>query len=254
MLAALRQPLRRHAVACTAAGCLAAIVYLNALSNPFVYDDHRMVVENTGIQDLADLRAIVLLEPTRPLINFSYAVDYGVWGLNPFGFHLTNLLLHVLNVMLLFQVATRMVADRARSGLTEIAKDPVRRRPRGGAGLCRAPADVAGRRLRGRAARVAVRHVRPARAAQRPPLAARRRADVVDPDRALLGCGAGQQRSRGDVSVRPRALRPLDPPSRCRRHAPCVLAPARAAAADGRRRGSRPGGGPALRRVPRTGS
>jgi tetratricopeptide (TPR) repeat protein len=125
MPVALRQPRRRHAVACTAAGCLAAILYLNALSNPFVYDDHRMVVENTGIQDLTDLRAIVLLEPTRPLINFSYAVDYAVWGLNPFGFHLTNLLLHVLNVVLLFQVAIRMVADRRRSGLTEIAKEPV---------------------------------------------------------------------------------------------------------------------------------
>jgi protein O-mannosyl-transferase len=78
-----------------------------------------MVVENTGIHDLRDLRAIIFLEPTRPLINFSYAVDYALWGLNPFGFHLTNLLLHVLNVMLLFQVATRMVADRARPGPTD---------------------------------------------------------------------------------------------------------------------------------------
>ena len=105
--------MRRHAVACSSAALLAAILYLNALSNPFVYDDHRMVVENTGIQDLADLRAIVFLEPTRPLINFSYAVDYAIWGLNPFGFHLTNVLLHVLNVVLLFQLAVRMVHDRA---------------------------------------------------------------------------------------------------------------------------------------------
>jgi protein O-mannosyl-transferase len=122
MSSVLRQPMRRHALACSAAAAFAAILYLNALSNPFVYDDHRMVVENTGIQDLADLRAIVLLEPTRPLINFSYAVDYAVWGLNPFGFHLTNLLLHVLNVVLLFQLARRMAHDRARGQTPR--KDP----------------------------------------------------------------------------------------------------------------------------------
>lgn len=117
-----RQPMRRHALACSVTAAFAAILYLNALSNPFVYDDHRMVVENTGIQDLADLRAIVFLEPTRPLINFSYAVDYAIWGLNPFGFHLTNLFLHVLNVILLFQLALRVVRDRA--GGQALRKDP----------------------------------------------------------------------------------------------------------------------------------
>jgi protein O-mannosyl-transferase len=124
MTAALRQGMWQHALACSAAAFLAAVLYLNALSNPFVYDDHRMVVENTGITDLADLRAIILLEPTRPLINFSYAVDYAIWGLNPFGFHLTNLLLHVLNVVLVFQLARRMVEDRARSRSIATPKDP----------------------------------------------------------------------------------------------------------------------------------
>jgi tetratricopeptide (TPR) repeat protein len=35
-------------------------------------------------------------------VNISYALDTSVWGLDPFGYHLTNLLLHCLNVALLF--------------------------------------------------------------------------------------------------------------------------------------------------------
>ena len=165
-------------------------------SNPFVYDDYRMVVENTGIQDLADLRAIVLLEPTRPLINFSYAVDYAVWGLNPFGFHLTNLLLHVLNVVLLFQVASPAWSRIARDRGSGVAKEPVVVGARRGAAVRRAPDDVAGRRLRGRPPGVAVRRVLPLAL-----LVGRRWMLGGGPRGGALTvlcwmCGARQQRSR----------------------------------------------------------
>ncbi|MET0214478.1 MAG: hypothetical protein ABW292_15815, partial [Vicinamibacterales bacterium] len=58
---------------------LAALVYLNALQAPFVYDDHRTVVENTSILNLSDWRAIVLLQPLRPVLNFSFTLDYALW-------------------------------------------------------------------------------------------------------------------------------------------------------------------------------
>ena len=75
----------RRVLLCTGVCVLAASLYLNALNNPFVYDDFRVVVENTSITDLRDLKAIVILEPTRPLVNLSYAVDHAIWGLAPFG-------------------------------------------------------------------------------------------------------------------------------------------------------------------------
>ena len=95
---------------------LAALVYLNALQAPFVYDDHRTVVENTSIQHLSDWRAIVLLQPLRPVLNFSFALDYALWGLNPFGYHLTNVLLHMLNALLLFRVGALAAMDRGSGG------------------------------------------------------------------------------------------------------------------------------------------
>jgi hypothetical protein len=84
---------------------LAGTVYLNALHNPFVYDDYRTVVSNRSIDPPLELRRVLWQDATRPLVNASYAVDRALWGRQPFGFHLTSLLLHTLNVALLFILA-----------------------------------------------------------------------------------------------------------------------------------------------------
>jgi hypothetical protein len=97
--------LARPASACCAAALLAALVYLNALNNPFVYDDHHTVVDNPSIARVSDIRAVVLGAVTRPLVNVSYAVDRALWGTAPFGFHATNVALHAASVALLFCVA-----------------------------------------------------------------------------------------------------------------------------------------------------
>src|SRR4029078_3494288 len=92
---------RRGTLLCLVAALLGGLVYLNALHNPFVYDDYHTVVENASIVDLTNLRAIVLGGLSRPIVNFSYAVDRAAWGTAPAGFHATNVLLHMLNVVLL---------------------------------------------------------------------------------------------------------------------------------------------------------
>jgi Flp pilus assembly protein TadD len=107
---------RSHGVACAITGVLAGLVYLNALHNLFIYDDHHLIVENVAIQHLFDIRAIVLQEITRPMVNLSYALDRAIFGPEPFGFHVTNVVLHVLNTMLLFQLALRLLEDARRGG------------------------------------------------------------------------------------------------------------------------------------------
>jgi Flp pilus assembly protein TadD len=49
---------------------------------------------------------------TRPVVNFSYALDRAISGGSLLGYHLTNVLLHVINVLLLFQVARLTVEDQ----------------------------------------------------------------------------------------------------------------------------------------------
>jgi hypothetical protein len=101
---------RRGAAACVIAALLGALVYLNALHNPFIYDDYRTIVANGSITSLWKLRAIVVHDIARPLVNLSYAVDHQIWGEAPFGFHLTSVLLHV-PVVLFFHVAWRFTID-----------------------------------------------------------------------------------------------------------------------------------------------
>jgi len=105
----MRRPDSRTIFAGGAAAAMAISVYLTALHNPFVYDDYHTVIDNASIQSgVTNLRAIFWHDVTRPLVNFSYAVDRTLWGPAPFGFHLTSVLLHALNVVLLFWFARRM--------------------------------------------------------------------------------------------------------------------------------------------------
>jgi hypothetical protein len=86
---------------------MALLVYVNALHNPFVYDDYHTVIANTSIHSLTNLVGIVMHDVTRPLVNFTYAVDRVTWGAAPLGFHVTNVLLHALNVGLFVLLASR---------------------------------------------------------------------------------------------------------------------------------------------------
>jgi tetratricopeptide (TPR) repeat protein len=105
---------RRGTIGCLAAVALAGLVYVNALDNPFIYDDYRLVVENRAIADIREVRAIVAHDATRPLVALSYALDRKIWGPGPFGFHLTNVVLHMANVGLFAWFVWSACEDRRR--------------------------------------------------------------------------------------------------------------------------------------------
>ncbi|PSP75810.1 hypothetical protein BRC86_02965 [Halobacteriales archaeon QS_3_64_16] len=47
----------------------------------------------------------------RPVANLSYAIDFALWGLDPFGYHLTDLLLHAIASVLTFAFVRRVSKD-----------------------------------------------------------------------------------------------------------------------------------------------
>src|SRR5688572_8479190 len=99
------------------AGCAAVLgilVYLNALDNPFVYDDFPLIVENASILDASNIRSVIVRDMTRPIVSLSYALDTWLWGRRPMGYHVTNVLLHTINVVLLFFVGLLASEDRRR--------------------------------------------------------------------------------------------------------------------------------------------
>jgi protein O-mannosyl-transferase len=81
------------------------MLYASSLDNPFVYDDFRLIVENPAIQNLSGVLTVLARDITRPLVSLSYVADTAIWGTGPFGYHLTNVLLHGLNVVLAYWVA-----------------------------------------------------------------------------------------------------------------------------------------------------
>lgn len=86
---------------------LTLVVYLPALENDFVnWDDQLYVYENPLIFDLAGNLSRMITEPVagnyHPVTILTLALDYSIGGLNPFQYHLTNLLFHLLNIGLVF--------------------------------------------------------------------------------------------------------------------------------------------------------
>ena len=94
------------------------IVYGRALNAPFVFDDSESVNDNRSIVSLWPLignaqRPGPLNPPKetttsgRPLVNLSLAVNYYFGQLNPVGYHLFNLIVHVLSALLVMAIVQR---------------------------------------------------------------------------------------------------------------------------------------------------
>lgn len=87
-------------------------VYGNTLNHGFVWDDHDIIVGNPQLENLGNIPSLFLSEDRiesstgyyRPLTYASFAIDRAIWGLNPVGFNITNLLLHILAALLFYQV------------------------------------------------------------------------------------------------------------------------------------------------------
>ncbi len=91
---------------------LVALCYLNGMNAPFVYDDRVEVVGNVTIRDLSSLRSVLEYNVSRVLLILTYAWNFQSFGLDPFGYHVTNLIIHGLAV----GVGISMVARVGRLG------------------------------------------------------------------------------------------------------------------------------------------
>jgi Flp pilus assembly protein TadD len=98
------------------AAVYSGLVYANALGNPYAYDDMRTVQNNPSIENIYAVKRIVLRESMRPLVNMTYALDRAIWPWELIGHHLTSILLHVVNVLLLFHLAWLATEDMRRRG------------------------------------------------------------------------------------------------------------------------------------------
>src|SRR5580698_180726 len=100
---------RRNPIVCLLLAVVTLALYNPVNRHPFVnYDDDRYTTENPHIrQGLTEDTVVWSLTSTEqanwhPLTWISHALDVSAYRLNPVGHHLTSILLHAVNVILLF--------------------------------------------------------------------------------------------------------------------------------------------------------
>jgi len=109
---------------------VSALVYANSLQNGFVFDDIGTIVENKYITDFSknlpsffnsSYFKIAHTEGSyRPVATFTYYLLYAAFSLNPFGYHLASLILHILNVILVYFLLNRLQPTRLTSLLAAL--------------------------------------------------------------------------------------------------------------------------------------
>jgi tetratricopeptide (TPR) repeat protein len=91
---------------------LTLIAYLPATQAGFIWDDDRYVEKNLTLRGPEGL-AQIWLQPAAtpqyyPLVHSSYWLEYRIWGLNPTGYHVVNILLHCLACVLVWRVLLKL--------------------------------------------------------------------------------------------------------------------------------------------------
>ena len=108
---------------------LVFLAYFPALRGQFLWDDDANVTDNLPLRSLDGLRRIWLeLGATQqyyPITHTSFWLEYHLWGLNPLGYHVTNVCLHALNAMLLWLILRRLGVRGAWLGAAIFALHPV---------------------------------------------------------------------------------------------------------------------------------
>ena len=95
---------RTHLLPLVTIAAAAIVVYLPSLTGPFVYDDPNAITQSTLIRRLTPLHRFLTMSG-RPISDFSYALNYAMAGYDTWPYHLTGMLLHAANAMMLYGIA-----------------------------------------------------------------------------------------------------------------------------------------------------
>ncbi len=108
---------------------LVLVAYIPALRAGFIWDDDSYVTENETLRSLEGLKRI-WFEPRAtpqyyPLVHTTFWIEYHLWGLRPFGYHLINVLLHALNACLFWLILRQLHVPGAPVAALLFALHPV---------------------------------------------------------------------------------------------------------------------------------
>jgi protein O-mannosyl-transferase len=90
------------------------ICFQTIMKNSFTWDDTHNFVENPhfrglGLSHLSWMFKTFHDANYHPLVWMSFGADYVLWGMDPAGYHLTNLIWHIFNSMTFFYLMARFI-------------------------------------------------------------------------------------------------------------------------------------------------
>ena len=81
------------------------LAYLPALQAGYIWDDDKYVTDNLTLRTTAGLARIWTeigaVPQYYPVVHTTFWIEYHLWGLEPLGYHLNNVVLHACNALLL---------------------------------------------------------------------------------------------------------------------------------------------------------
>ena len=87
----------------------AFVVYSNAYRCPFVFDDSHSIVKNVEIRDLSSFSSPGRFLKSRTAVDFTFALNYKFGKLDVFGYHLVNILIHIINGFIVYFLALALL-------------------------------------------------------------------------------------------------------------------------------------------------
>jgi len=120
---------RRFRIQAAALALLTFLAYLPALRGGFIWDDREYVQNNPTLrtdEGLSEIWTNVKATPQYyPLVHTTFWFEYRLWELNPHGYHTTNVLLHAVNVLLLWRLLRLLAVPGAWIAAAIFAVHPV---------------------------------------------------------------------------------------------------------------------------------
>lgn len=88
---------------------VSVIIFSNTFKSPFIFDDLMQIQDKAKIRNLENYASTKMLFSKRPLAELTFAMNYRLDGLNVFGYHLVNLVIHIINGILAFLLTFNLV-------------------------------------------------------------------------------------------------------------------------------------------------
>lgn len=83
------------------------LAYYNSFGGAFIFDNQVQILENPAIRTLRPFANFTTFLHPRSLVTLSLALNYNLGGFNPWGYHLVNLVIHILAALTLYGLVRR---------------------------------------------------------------------------------------------------------------------------------------------------